>query len=115
MLDELRKDSKVKRWITDLSGAGRVVLLTSEESQLVYSRSEELRDSGDCKSDDEHIIALAQISGARLLYTDDRDLQVDFTNTKLIGHPKGKLYPVNANRTVRRRLLDRRNICGRSC
>lgn len=115
LLDELRRDAKVREWIADLSRAGRVVLLTPDVRQLIYARSEDLRSRSDCKSDDEHIIALAQITGARLLYTNDKDLQADFTNPRLIGHPRGKLYPVNANRTIRRRLLDRRDICGRNC
>jgi hypothetical protein len=44
-----------------------------------------------CKSDDPHIIALAQISGARLLCSHDEGLASDFTNAKLIK-PRGKVY-----------------------
>jgi hypothetical protein len=44
-----------------------------------------------CKSDDPHIIALAQISGARLLCSHDEGLANDFTNVELIK-PRGKVY-----------------------
>ncbi|MCE2463042.1 MAG: hypothetical protein J4F46_03880 [Dehalococcoidia bacterium] len=33
---------------------------------------------GVCRSDDPHVIALARISGTRLLYTNDNDLEGDF-------------------------------------
>ena len=115
LLSELYVNKDVRQLIADLTWAGRTVLLSPEESQLVHERAKELTVSGDCRSDDEHIIALAQISGARLLYTNDKDLRADFTNTILIKNPLGKLYPVSANKTVRRKLLDRRNICNRKC
>jgi len=56
----------------------------------VDSRAEELRESESCKSDDEHIIALAQVSGARLLYSNDRMLHEDFKAH--LRSPKGKVY-----------------------
>lgn len=115
LLSELYVNKDVRQWIADLTWAGRTVLLSPEESQLVRERAKELTVSGDCKSDDEHIIALAQVSGTRLLYTNDKDLQADFTNTSLIKNPPGKLCPISANKTVRRKLLDRRNICNRKC
>ena len=115
LLNELYVNKDVRQWIADLTWAGRTVLLSPDESRLVRERAKALTESGDCKSDDEHIIALAQVSGARLLYTNDKDLQADFTNTSLIKNPPGKLYPISANKTVRRKLLDRRNICNRKC
>ena len=44
------------------------------------------------KSDDEHILALARVSGARLLFSGDKDLHDDFKNPKIIGKPGGKVY-----------------------
>lgn len=44
------------------------------------------------RSDDYHILALAQISKARLLYSSDRDLHADFKNKDLIDNPSGKVY-----------------------
>ena len=45
---------------------------------------------GSCVSDDEHIIALAKVSGARLLYSKDGDLHSDFTNPRLLS--RGRVY-----------------------
>ena len=47
---------------------------------------------GRIKSDDPHVLALARASGARLLYTADRDLMSDFKNGQLIEGPRGKVY-----------------------
>ncbi|KYG70659.1 hypothetical protein AZI85_01605 [Bdellovibrio bacteriovorus] len=43
-------------------------------------------------SNDVHIIALAKVSGVRILITDDNSLKADFKNLNLIS-PKGKIYP----------------------
>jgi len=37
------------------------------------------------------IVALAQVSGARLLYSNDRNLQQDFGNKAFIDKPRGKV------------------------
>ena len=47
---------------------------------------------GGIKSDDEHILALARVSGARLLFSGDQDLHDDFKNADIISNPKGKVY-----------------------
>ena len=51
-----------------------------------------------CRSNDTHVIALAQISGARLLYSNDKDLYVDFKNKHLIDEPRGKIYSTNEDK-----------------
>ena len=44
--------------------------------------NKEMREkAGQMKSDDQHIIKLSIISGARLLYSKDKGLQKDFCNT----------------------------------
>ncbi|MBI3828204.1 MAG: hypothetical protein HY291_01720, partial [Planctomycetes bacterium] len=50
----------------------------------------------DYKSDDPHILALAQVSKVRLLLTDDDDLTTDFTNKDVIS-PKGNVYKNKAH------------------
>ena len=47
---------------------------------------------GDIKSDDTHVLALAQESGARLLYTDDTALMRDFKDKRFIDEPRGRVY-----------------------
>lgn len=115
LLDELHMNRDVRNWIAGLSRAGKAAFTSPEENELLRMKTNELKERNDCKSDDEHIIALAQVTGARLLYTSDKDLQADFTNTALVSRPQGKLYPAAANKIVRRKLLDRRSICGRKC
>lgn len=47
---------------------------------------------GLCKSNDPHVIALARISGARVLCAEDHPLEADFKNLHLVPKPKGKIY-----------------------
>ena len=44
------------------------------------------------RSDDPHVIALAQVSGARLLCAADKLLHADFDNKALIDSPRGVVY-----------------------
>jgi len=44
-----------------------------------------------CKSNDPHVLALARVSGARVIATDDSDLRRDVGNAKLLK-PKGKVF-----------------------
>ena len=84
------------------------------ESQ-VNERTRQLEQRGDCVSNDSHVIALAQISAARLLYTNDTDLQKDFKNRHLINKPQGKVYSTKHNPgygPVHKRLLNT-NACRR--
>ena len=69
--------------------------------------------TGACRSDDEHIIALAQISGARVLYSEDRDLGDDFRDRDLL-EPRGRLLPLGETRNARQarqRLLSEPDLC----
>ena len=60
------------------------------------------------KSDDEHILALARVSGARVLCTSDGDLVSDFTDTALVPTPKGRVFPGDGWNFR----LDHRGPCG---
>lgn len=51
-----------------------------------------VKQTGICRSDDPHVIALARVSGARTLCANDRNLHADFTNPKLLSKPRGKVY-----------------------
>ena len=57
----------------------------------------ELSGFADRRSDDPHVLALARATGVRLLYTNDPNLVVDFTNKKFIDRPRGKVYSRAAN------------------
>ncbi len=58
-------------WLAEAIRAG---LVRSEEDQRVDDLAQRLAFDGRTISDDYHIIALAQISGARLLYSYDKKL-----------------------------------------
>ena len=45
-----------------------------------------------CVSNDPHVIALARISGARLLCSRDQKLHSDFGNKHLVDNPRGSVY-----------------------
>lgn len=86
----------------------------SVEDTAVDRQAGEVEQSGMCISDDAHIIALARISGARLLYTNDRDLQQDFKNRSLIDRPRGRIYTTlkyEQFHSSHRGLLNRSDLC----
>lgn len=115
LLDELGKNLRVAQWIAEQHRSGGVVSLTPRDRQEVSTRTVELRNHGVCKSNDEHIIALAQIKRVRLILTADKNLQEDFKNRKLIDNPRGKVYPYRANSSDKKKFLDRVESCPSGC
>ena len=68
----------------------------------------------DIRSDDPHVLALARISGARLLFTNDDDLQRDFKNRDIVNNPRGVIYTTRVRQDVTRThrdLLRRTDLC----
>ncbi len=66
------------------------------------------------RSNDPHILALARISGARLLFTNDRDLQQDFGDSAIVQGTRGRIYTTVERSDVRRthrQLLRRTDLC----
>ena len=91
-------------------------MIVVEDEIAIENRIIKLRQNGACKSNDEHVIALAQVSGARLLYSGDGDLRKDFKNKELIDHPRGKVYSTEENSRFlpgHKRLLGQKNLCRR--
>lgn len=84
---ELNKNSQVRGWL--IRNAQRANL-------MVFGKEVDLKEkevkNWNLRSDDPHIIALALVSGARLLYSNDLLLQKDFSDARLVGNPKGKVY-----------------------
>jgi hypothetical protein len=58
------------------------------------------------ESDDPHIVALARLSGCRLLFTDDAALICDFKNTTLVS-PKGKVIKPSTSTKVSQSLFEK--------
>ncbi len=54
------------------------------------------------QSDDSHVLALALVSGARLLFSNDQLLQKDFKNPKIInsGKGRGRVYSTALSKDV---------------
>lgn len=73
--------------------AGRATFIPASKFAK-YER--EFADNKAVRSDDPHVLALARFSGARLLYTADKNLRDDFKDTQLLK-PKGKIYSGKRN------------------
>ncbi len=109
--EELMHSSDVQRWAQQAVLAGKMKIV---DGKRVTERAAQLEKTGSLESDDPHVLALAQISGARLLYSNDRKLQADFGNKTLIDNPRGKIYSTLVNSSCRashKRLLANRNLC----
>lgn len=104
-------DGKAQQWIQQGLNAG---IVRRETAGTVDGREEALSREGRCLSNDIHVIALAQISGARLLYSNDMALHKDFRNKRLIDKPRGKVYSTNQRKDFtsgHARLLNDRSLC----
>ena len=120
LADPVKPDSApIRRWMD--RGGGRLVYSTGaaftrevgrRDKLLEYVRpgrasaipaerfandERALRARGDLHSDDPHVLALARATGARLLYTSDRNLMEDFRRKDLVDRPRGKVYSGAAN------------------
>ena len=108
---ELSRDRRFLKWFETAVRYGRARSVIDE---AVDDRAGELHRQGICKSDDEHVLALALVSGARLLYTNDPALIDDFGNREIVAQPRGKVYTTARNDRVtdaHRRLLAARDLC----
>lgn len=113
LLKELERASDdFKKWAKIAQSFGKIQRVDKGEVNAV---EEDLRNTSSCKSNDLHIIALAQVSGARLLYSNDKRLQQDFKNKELIDKPRGKVYSTNQGREEfspdHKNLLARKDLC----
>lgn len=87
--EEYRKLTSVWRLIRVLDQAGRTRLT----SDVAVEHEEALiKLSLQMTSDDPHIIALARITGTRLLCSHDQALHADFCNPRILSKPRGKVY-----------------------
>lgn len=94
---ELDKVTAARRFVRALAQAGRVRLVPE---QVARKEASSIRVY--CVSNDSHVIALARISGARLLCSLDQALHKDFTSTNLISNPKGHIYKTRAHEPLLR-------------
>jgi hypothetical protein len=87
--NELCGSSKVARLLAELKRSGRAKQVARN---IVDVEERTVRELNICRSNDPHVIALARISGARVLCADDGNLENDFKNTRLVSSPQGRIY-----------------------
>ena len=110
LYDELTHEG-FRAWSATAIKYGKLQLV---DRAKVDERVTELHSSNACTSDDEHVIALAQLSGARLLFSNDTDLHSDFKCKILINEPRGKIYSTNESKDFtpgQKRLLADKSLC----
>ena len=98
------------KFADEIVGKARERLLVYVRADMAVEevRERELHDqeqalAADTRSNDAHVLALARVSGARLLYTDDGDLMTDFKDKRFVDQPRGKVYSRAANESLLRR------------
>ena len=111
LLKELSGSEAFRAWWSQPQLAG---LTTTFQEKTVDRQTQEVERERVHQSNDPHVLALAQISGARLLFTNDRDLQQDFKNSKLIEPSGGRIYTTIRSGTfgkAHKSLLRRQDPC----
>lgn len=86
---ELLNNASVAAWLTELLRAGRAKAWPAKEIDAEEVR---VKSAESCRSNDTHVIALARVSGTRLLFSHDKDLHADFRNRDLLSDPRGRVY-----------------------
>jgi hypothetical protein len=86
---ELEASGINRRTLGELGRAGRTVVIPDRDVEVETAR---IRRNIALQSDDPHIIALARLSGARTLCSLDTALGKDFTNPRVLGSPRGRIY-----------------------
>lgn len=104
--EELGRVPNYRIWAQQATLSGKLI---NKGKDRVDQEAKKTKENGDLQSDDSHIIALAQVSGARLLFSNDRKLHEDFGNPEIINNPRGKIYSTLENKSFtgdKRKLLD---------
>ncbi len=105
---EVYRVAAARRFVRNLLQAGRARSIPDNITERETTFVSDL-----CDSNDPHVIALARISGARILCSHDKTLHKDFTNLGLISNPKGHIYQ-NAKHKRLLRLYGHTEACWRS-
>jgi hypothetical protein len=89
LAEEYLEITYLRRLLTELDRNGSLYKVATDDA--VKKATTEICDEGLCVSNDHHIIALARLSGVRLLCSHDKNLHVDFTNPSVL-RPRGSVY-----------------------
>lgn len=109
--NELGAIRNFREWAVQAVQAG---ILQSVDDAAINEEARELESGNALLSDDAHVIALARVSGARLLYSNDQRLQEDFTNHQLVSNPRGKVFSTRRTSVftaAQGNLLANKNLC----
>lgn len=87
--EELAKVTDLAKRLRSWSASGHARQIDAER---LKSEEAIVREIGLCKSNDVHVIALARVTGARILAADDHNLETDFKNQGLVPSPGGHVY-----------------------
>jgi len=104
LANELRRLPGARRLIVQLWRSGSALEVPLRD---VDSEERQVRGLRLCRSNDPHVIALARVSGARVLCTNDSDLEADFKNRELVPAPRGSIYKTASHKG----LLKHNKIC----
>jgi len=102
LADEYEKVASAIRAVRNWERAGLAHIIPDSD---IESEREAIEDQ--CVSNDAHIVALARVSGARILCSSDRPLHQDFRDPGLINAPRGSVY----QNTGHQHLLDHHGKC----
>lgn len=110
LLDELAESRAFEEWASTATRFGRMTTLNRDK---VQEQTRQIEHKAMHESNDPHVLAVAQLSGVRLLFTNDQALGRDFKSKSLID--KGRVYHTRVNKSfskVHKRLLST-NVCHR--
>lgn len=104
LVEELNRIPSAARRLAELKRSGRALECPRKKIEQEELAVRRLRL---CRSNDHHVIALAHVSGARVLCANDHKLEDDFKNMKIVPRPKGQVY-----KTARHaHLLTHNSVC----
>lgn len=104
LAEELGHSKEIRRRLVELRRSGRAFL---EDEKAIQAEKDRVIAEGRLESNDSHIIALARVSGARVVFTSDSALVRDFTNPRVL-RPRGRAYK---GKSSHERLLRHRRGC----
>lgn len=82
--------------LAELSRAGKLHIL---DDGKLYQVSNRLLEEGSCRSDDPHVLAVAIVSGCRLIFTRDKKLHKDAKNNRILN-PAASIYKSHKHRRL---------------
>ena len=89
LTNEYRKVVWFRSILLELDRQGRT---RQYPSHIIEARVRALAARGICRSDDPHVLGLAQVSGARILCSEDSRLCSDFLDVRIVSNPQGNVY-----------------------